>query len=183
MLQVMPMKSSYLGKSATHGLALGTLWVAKSEMTPAGSLIENAFRRRHRRMGDCTAFPACRGAPAAERSREGGERPGDAAHAPLSGTPRATSERRGRCPSVTGRAGRRPSSPVWANTRHPNICELDLERSRGALAATLLWEHGPCLASRAASSFFLVQQEFAHRPGSSALAAGQVRRQVTPEGA
>jgi hypothetical protein len=24
MLQVMPMKSSYLGKSATHGLALGT---------------------------------------------------------------------------------------------------------------------------------------------------------------
>ena len=51
MLQVMPMKSSYLGKSATHGLALGTLWVAKSEMTPAGSLIENAFRRRHRRRG------------------------------------------------------------------------------------------------------------------------------------
>ncbi len=26
----------------------------------------------------------------------------------------APSERRGRCPSVTGRAGRRPSSPVWA---------------------------------------------------------------------
>src|SRR6266404_5202438 len=76
-----------------------------------------------------------------------------------------------------------PSRQSRANTRHPNICELALERSRGALAATLLWEHGPCLASRAASSFFLVQQEFAHRPGSSALAAGQVRRQVTPEGA
>jgi hypothetical protein len=98
MLQVMPMKSSYLGKSATHGLAWGTLWVAKSEMTRPGSLIENAFRRRHRRRGDCTAFPACEGAPAAERSREGGEGPGDAAHAPLSGTPRAPSEPRGRCP-------------------------------------------------------------------------------------
>jgi hypothetical protein len=112
MLQVMPMKSSYLGKSATHGLALGTLWVAKSEMAPAGSLIENAFRRRHRRRGDCRAFPACGGASAAKRSREGGERPGDAAHAPLGGTPRAPSERRGRCPPVTGRAGRRPLSPV-----------------------------------------------------------------------
>src|SRR5258707_3224432 len=105
MLQVMPMKSSYLGKSATHGLALGTLWVAKSEMTPAGSLIENAFRRRHRRRGDWRAFPACGGASAAERSREGGERPGDAAHAPLSGTPRGPSDGAGGCPPATGRPG------------------------------------------------------------------------------
>src|SRR6266849_4028068 len=99
----------------------------------------------------------------------------------------------GRRPRCVGKCSWRPASENLHNTRHPNICELDLERSRGALAGTLLWEHGfganhePKLVFShlalpvALPVRFSCSPGIAHiPPGSSAFAAGQVKRQVTP---